>query len=193
MNRKDYRNAARAMYLRPMRKTAQRPHPAGIAATIDFLLSAKRDAAAAEESLGRGRTIPCRGHQYRRSTPLIHPPSLNSKPAVFWKRREKREERRVFIDRCSILIMFWNRITGPSNAGCVQASIFAPFWVLGNSGSICRAGAGNRSAFLGAKARFSLIYLTLETISVPPWCSNTRRNSRQARHCDILEVWAGPV
>jgi hypothetical protein len=95
MNRKDYRNAARAMYLRPMRKTAQRPHPAGIAATIDFLLSAKRDAAAAEESLGRGRTIPCRGHQYRRSTPLIHPPSLNSKPAVFWKRREKSIHRPV--------------------------------------------------------------------------------------------------
>jgi hypothetical protein len=91
MNRKDYRNA-RAMYLRPMRKTAQRPHPAGIGATIDFLLSAKRDAAAAEESLGRGRTIPRRGHQYRRSIPLIQPPSLNSKPAVFWKRRKKREE-----------------------------------------------------------------------------------------------------
>jgi transposase-like protein len=83
------------MYLRPMRKTAQRPHPAGIGATIDFLLSAKRDAAAAEESLGRGRTIPHRGHQYRRSTPLIHPPSLNSKPAVFWKRREKSTHRPV--------------------------------------------------------------------------------------------------
>ncbi|HSZ76761.1 MAG TPA: hypothetical protein VK775_05150, partial [Chthoniobacterales bacterium] len=27
---------------------------------------------------------------------------------------EKKEERRVFIDRCSIVIMFWNRITGPS-------------------------------------------------------------------------------
>jgi hypothetical protein len=69
---------------------------------------------------------------------------------VFWKRR-------VLIDRCSYLNNVWKRITGPSNAGCVQASIFAPFWVLGTSGSICRAGAGNRSAFLGAKARFSLI------------------------------------
>ena len=89
--------------------------------------------------------------------------------------------------------MFWNRITGPSNAGCVQASIFAPFWVLGNSGSICRAGAGNRSAFLGAKARFSLIYLTLEIRFGASMVLEYAPEFASSQHCDILEVWAGPV
>jgi DDE domain len=91
-------------------------------ATIDFLLSAKRDAAAAERFLTKAlvvRTIPRRGSSTPTSTLLIRQPSLSSKPTVFWKRS-------VLIDRCSILITSWNRITGPSNAGCVQASIFAP-------------------------------------------------------------------
>ena len=35
------------------------------------------------------------------------------------------------IDRCSTSTMSWNRITGPSNAGCAQASIFVHSGELG--------------------------------------------------------------
>jgi transposase, IS6 family len=93
-------------------------------ATIDFLLSAKRDAAAAERFLTKGlvgpkpwsgRTIAPRGSSTPTSTLLIR------QPAVFWKRS-------VLIDRCSILITSWNRITGPSNAGCVASQHFRSFW-----------------------------------------------------------------
>jgi hypothetical protein len=96
-------------------------------ATIDFLLSAKRDAATAQRFLTKAlcvKTIPRRGSSTPTSTLLIRRPSLSSKPAMFWKRS-------VLIYRCSILITSWNRITGPSNAGCVQASIFAPSGELG--------------------------------------------------------------
>ena len=81
-------------------------------ATIDFLLSAKRDAAAAErfsrQSLARREPSGAARNQHR---------SCGSKPRVLWRRI-------AGIDRCSTSIMFWNRITGPSNAGCAQANIF---------------------------------------------------------------------
>src|SRR5712672_659764 len=87
-------------------------------ATIDFLLSAKRDAAAAERFLAWAeRTIRRRGSSTPTSTPVIHRPSCGSKPRRLWRRI-------AGIDRCSTSIMFWNRITGPSNAGCGQANIF---------------------------------------------------------------------
>ena len=96
-------------------------------ATIDFLLSAKRDATAAERFLTKalgGENQLRRGSSTPTSTLLNRQPSLSSKPPVFWKTS-------VLIDRCSIIITSWNRITGPSNAGCVQASIFAPSGELG--------------------------------------------------------------
>jgi transposase-like protein len=96
-------------------------------AMIDFLLSAKRDAAAAERFLTK--TLSGENHPAPRvintDKHAAYPPAtLSSKPAEFWKRS-------VLIDRCSILITSWNRITGPSNAGCVQASIFGPSGELG--------------------------------------------------------------
>ena len=55
---------------------------------------------------------------------LSTPQVKTIEPTVFWKSS-------ALIDRCNILITSWNRITGPSNAGCVQASIFAPSGQLG--------------------------------------------------------------
>src|SRR5208283_508952 len=63
------------------------------------------------------RTIRTLGSSTPTSTPVIHRPSCGSKPRRLWRRI-------VGIDRCSTSIMFWNRITGPSNAGCAQANIF---------------------------------------------------------------------
>src|SRR6202043_1908191 len=60
--------------------------------------------ALSDKSLGRGGTIPRRGSSIPTSTPLIHPPLLSSKPAVFWKRT-------VLFDRPSILKTFGNRTT----------------------------------------------------------------------------------
>jgi hypothetical protein len=44
------------------------------------------------------------------STPVIHRPSSGSKPRALWRRI-------AGIDQRSASIMFWNRITEPSNAG----------------------------------------------------------------------------
>jgi len=70
------------------------------------------------------RTIRCRGSSTPTSTPVIHRPSCGSKPRRLWRRI-------AGIDRCSTSIMFWNRITGPSNAGCAQANIFVHSGELG--------------------------------------------------------------
>ena len=91
-------------------------------ATIDFLLSAKQDAAAAKrflaEALGEANH-PTPRVINTTSMPLTRLRLCNSKRRVFWRRTAS-------IAPCSILITSWNRIIGPSNAGCVQASIFAP-------------------------------------------------------------------
>ena len=82
-------------------------------ATIDSLLSAKRDAAAAERFVARlwaERTVRRRGSSILTSTLLIRQPSLSSKPTVFWGRT-------VLIDRCNISTTSWNRIIGRSSAG----------------------------------------------------------------------------
>jgi transposase-like protein len=96
-------------------------------ATIDFLLSAKRDAAAAERFLAKAlgganhpapRVINTDKHSG-------YPPALcNSMQKVLWRRI-------AGIDRCSILTIFWNRIIGPSNAGSAPASISVRFGALG--------------------------------------------------------------
>ena len=65
-----------------------------------------------------------RGSSTPTSTPVIHRPSCGSKPRRLWRRI-------AGIDRCSTSIMFWNRITGRSNAGCAQASIFVHSGELG--------------------------------------------------------------
>src|SRR6202035_2320165 len=70
------------------------------------------------------RTIRRRGSSTPTSTPVIRRPSYGSKPRAFWWRI-------AGIDRCSTSIMFWNRITGPSNAGCAQANIFVHSGQLG--------------------------------------------------------------
>ena len=97
-------------------------------ATIDFLLSAKRDAAAAERFLakGLGRREPsgAAGNQHRRARRLSTSHRAAQSRGVLWRRI-------AGIDRCSTSIMFWNRITGPSNAGCAQASIFVHSGELG--------------------------------------------------------------
>jgi transposase-like protein len=96
-------------------------------ATIDFLLSAKRDAAAAERFLGKA----LRGESH--PAPRVidtdehagYPPAIvRLNPWVLWRRI-------AGIDRCSTSIIFWNRITGQSNVGCAQASIFVHSGELG--------------------------------------------------------------
>ena len=77
-------------------------------ATIDFLLSAKRDAATAQRFLTKalgGRTIRNRGSSTATSTPLIHPPLLYSKPQAIWPTT-------VNTAPYNISITSWNRITG---------------------------------------------------------------------------------
>ena len=90
-------------------------------ATIDFLLSAKRDAAAAERFLTKalgGENHPA-PRVINTDKHAAYPPAIAySKPKVFWRRTAD-------IDRCSISIMSWNRITGRSSAGSARASIFA--------------------------------------------------------------------
>src|SRR5580698_5650161 len=70
------------------------------------------------------RTIRRRGSSTPTSMPVIRRPSCGLKPRRLWRRN-------AGIDRCSTSIMFWNRITGPSNAGCPQASIFVHSGELG--------------------------------------------------------------
>ena len=104
-------------------------------ATIDFLLSAKRDAAAAERFLTKAlggmsrktsyvRTIRTLGSSTPTSMPLTRRRLCNSKTRVFWRRIAN-------TDRCSTSITSWSRITGPSNAGSALASISARSGVRG--------------------------------------------------------------
>ena len=96
-------------------------------ATIDFLLSAKRDAAAAERFLAKalgGENHPAPRVINTDKHATYSQPSLSSKPTVFWGRT-------VLIDRCNILTTSWNRIIGRSSAVSVRVSIFAPSGELG--------------------------------------------------------------
>jgi IS6 family transposase len=96
-------------------------------ATIDFLLSAKRDAATAQRFLSKAlavRTIRSRGSSTATSTPLIHPPLPCSKPQAIWPTTANTAP-------CNISIMSWNRITGRSSVGSTRASISARSGVRG--------------------------------------------------------------
>jgi transposase-like protein len=98
-------------------------------ATIDFLLSAKRDAAAAERFLakalgGENHPSPRVINSDKHAGYPLAIAQLKSKPRRLWRRIAS-------IDRCSTSIMPWNRITAPSNAGCAQANIFVPSGELG--------------------------------------------------------------
>ena len=82
-------------------------------ATIDFLLSAKQDAATAKrflaKALGEANHPPPR--VINTDKHAGYPPAIvRSNPRVPWRRI-------AGIDRYSISIMFWNRITGPSKSG----------------------------------------------------------------------------
>ena len=96
-------------------------------ATIDFLLSARRDTPAAKPFWPKPwevRTIPTLGSSTPTRRPLTRQPSYNSKPRVLWRRTME-------IDRYNISTMFWNRIIGQSSAGSARVSIFAPSGELG--------------------------------------------------------------
>ena len=97
-------------------------------ATIVFLLSARRDArrpTAFDQSLGpeNYRAV---GHQHRQARWLRQPVELKAGRVL---------ERSVLIDRCSILITSWNRITGPSTPGRASQDCHS-FW------GACRTIAG---------------------------------------------------
>src|ERR1700756_3436391 len=81
-------------------------------ATLDFLLSARQDAAAAKRFLGKalGRANHPTPRVISTDKHAAYPPARlrNSKTRVFWRRTAN-------TDRCSTLITSWNRITGPSS------------------------------------------------------------------------------
>jgi hypothetical protein len=96
-------------------------------ATIDFLLSAKRDTVAAKRFLAKAlgvRTIRTLGSLTPTRTRPTRQPSCNSKPRALWRRT-------VDIGRCNISTMYWNRIIGQSSEGSAPVSIFAPSGALG--------------------------------------------------------------
>jgi IS6 family transposase len=96
-------------------------------ATIDFLLSARRDTVAAKRFLAKAlgqRTALLLGSSTPTRTPLTRQPSYNSKPRTLWRRI-------AGIDRYSTLTMYWNRIIGLSSVGSAPASIFVRFGVPG--------------------------------------------------------------
>ena len=96
-------------------------------ATIDFLLSAKRDAATAQRFLSKalgGENHPEPRVINSDSTPLIHPPLPCSKPQAIWPTTANTAP-------CNISIMSWNRITGRSSVGSTRASISARSGVRG--------------------------------------------------------------
>src|ERR1700736_6100300 len=96
-------------------------------ATIDFLLSAKRDAAAAERFLAKalgGENHPAPRVINTDEHAGYPPASCGSKPRRLWRRI-------AGIDRCSISTMSWNRIIGRSSAASARVSIFAPSGELG--------------------------------------------------------------
>ena len=92
-------------------------------ATIDFLLSAKRDAVAAERFLAKamsGANHPA-PRVINTDKHAGYPPAIAQlQPKVLWRKTAD-------IDRCSTSITSWSRITGPSNAGSARANNFVSF------------------------------------------------------------------
>ena len=96
-------------------------------ATIDFLLSAKRDAAAAERFLAKA--LGGANHPHPR---VINTDKYAAYPqAIVQLKADGVLEENCQHDRCSTSITSWSRITGPSNAGFARANIFVRFGELG--------------------------------------------------------------
>ena len=96
-------------------------------ATIDFLLSSKRDAAAAQRFLTKalgGENHP-EPRVINTDKHAAYPPAIAELKAD-GVLDENSKHRPV-----QYLIISWNRITGPSNAGCAQANIFVRSGELG--------------------------------------------------------------
>jgi transposase, IS6 family len=96
-------------------------------ATIDFLLSARRDTAAAKRFLAKalGGTNHPHPRVINTDKEAAYPPAIvHSKPRALWWRIAS-------IARCNILTMYWNRITGRSSVGSARLSIFVPSGELG--------------------------------------------------------------
>ena len=94
--------------------------------TIDFLLSAKRDAAAAERFLAKAL-----GGENHLTPRVINTDEYDGYPPAIVRLKAEEALKEVSIDRCNISTTFWNRIIGRSSAGYAQASIFARSGELG--------------------------------------------------------------
>jgi transposase-like protein len=92
-------------------------------ATLDFLLSAKQDAAAAERFLTKalGRATHPTPRVINTDKHAAYP------PAIVQLKDEGVLEENCQHRPCSISITSWNRITGPSSGGSTRVSIFARF------------------------------------------------------------------
>jgi IS6 family transposase len=96
-------------------------------ATIDFLLSAKRDAAAAERFL----TKALGGENHLAPRVINTDKHAAYPPAIVELKADGVLDENSNPVPCSISIISWNRITGPSNAGCARANIFVHSGELG--------------------------------------------------------------
>ena len=96
-------------------------------ATIDFLLSAKRDAAAAERFLAKALG----GENHPAPRVINTDEHAGYPPAIVRLKAEEALKENCRIDRCNISTTFWNRIIGRSSVECAQASIFARSGELG--------------------------------------------------------------
>ena len=96
-------------------------------ATIDFLLLAKRDAAAAERFLAKALG----GENHPAPRVINTDEHAGYPPAIVRLKAEEALKENCRIDRCNISTTFWNRIIGRSSAGYAQASIFARSGELG--------------------------------------------------------------
>src|ERR1700726_1172871 len=95
-------------------------------ATLDFLLSAKQDAAAAKRFLAKalgGASHPA-PRVINTDKHAAYPPAIVEQLMAFWRST-------VSTDRFNILITSWNRITGRSSVGLTQVSISAHSGQLG--------------------------------------------------------------
>src|SRR6201993_3155145 len=96
-------------------------------ATIDFLLSAKRDAAAAERFL----TKALGGENHPAPRVINTDKDAAYPPAIVQLKSEAALEETAAIDPCSILTTSWSRITAPSSGESAPVSIFVRSGELG--------------------------------------------------------------
>ena len=96
-------------------------------ATIDFLLSAKRDAAAAERFL----TKALGGENHPAPRVINTDKDAAYPPAIVQLKSEAALEENCAIDPCSILTTSWSRITAPSSGESAPVSIFVRSGELG--------------------------------------------------------------